>query len=131
MKEMRAALELLSGDAETNDSSTKVTSWSVGKVLPSELVPFLLFLPASKWNGFVPTCTPRSYVYMAHCQLGSFCALIHLLTVWQVVSGKYVMIVDVIIDEQESLNTVLMVCLPLLLVCMMLSCLRERETLVN
>jgi hypoxanthine-guanine phosphoribosyltransferase len=64
---------------------------------------------------------------MAHCKLGFVCALIHLLTVPQVVSGKYVMIVDVIIDEQESLNTVLMVCHPLLLVCMMLSRLRERE----
>jgi len=55
-KDMRTALELLSGDSQTADSSTKVNSWTVGKV----------------------------------------------------VSGKYVMIVDVIISEQDGLNTVLM-----------------------
>ena len=59
--------------------------------------------------------------------LGFISALMHLLNVWQVVSGKYVMIVDVIVDEQEGLNTVLMVCHPVMFVCMMLSGLRERE----
>lgn len=59
-----------------------------------------------RWQG---TLSARRVLLFSPVNMAHTIHLRYAARVLQVVSGKYVMIVDVIVTEQEGLNTVLMV----------------------